>query len=213
VGAGRGDTRLAVSNTITQKQAVPFEQGGPIMPGNETSQPHRRDWRILSYGAALLVPGGILLAIWPKLATNLFANGFGDQSFMPHGMCYLWVPQLYWMHVSSDFLIGVSYLAISSTLIYLIYRAREDMPFSWIFVAFGVFILACAGTHFMSVWTVWNPAYWLAGYVKLLTAAASVATAIVLPFLVPKVLMLIKSVKLSEDRRIQLERTRPSPAE
>jgi len=65
----------------------------------------------------------------------------------------------------------------------------------------------------MSVWTVWNPAYWLAGYVKLLTAAASVATAIVLPFLVPKVLMLIKSVKLSEDRRIQLERTRPSPAE
>ena len=77
---------------------------------------------------------------------RFLANGFGDQSFMPHGMCYLWVPQLYWMHVSSDFLIGVSYLAISSTLIYLIYRAREDMPFSWIFVAFGVFI-ACLRRH------------------------------------------------------------------
>ncbi len=169
--------------------------------------------QILTYAAALLIPAGILLAIWPKLGSNLFANGFGGESFMPHGMCYLWVPQLYWMHVSSDLLIGLSYLAISSTLIYLIYRAREDMPFSWIFVAFGVFILACAGTHFMGVWTVWNPAYWLAGYVKLLTAAASVATAVVLPFLVPKVLSLIKAVKLSEERRVELERTQHSLAE
>lgn len=169
--------------------------------------------QILSYAAALLIPAGILLAAWPKLAANLFASGFGEQSFMPHGMCYLWVPQVLWMNVSSDFLIGVSYLAISSTLIYLIYRARKDMPFSWIFVAFGVFILACAGTHFMGVWTVWHPAYWLAGYVKLLTAAASVATAVVLPFLVPKVLSLIRAVRLSEERRVQLERTQPSLAE
>ncbi len=169
--------------------------------------------QVLTYAAALLIPAGILLAVWPKLASNLFANGIGDQSFMPHGMCYLWVPQLYWMHVSSDLLIGFSYLAISSTLIYLIYRAREDMPFSWIFVAFGVFILACAGTHFMGAWTVWSPSYWLAGYVKLLTAAASVATAVVLPFLVPKVLSLIKTVKLSEERRVQLERSKLSPAE
>ncbi|MBO0733166.1 MAG: hypothetical protein J2P49_02370 [Methylocapsa sp.] len=179
---------------------------------SETPRP-RLDRRILSYAAALLVPAGILLAIWPKLAGNLFANGFGEESFMPHGMCYLWVPQLYLMHVSSDLLIGLSYVAISSTLIYLIYRARKDMPFSWIFVAFGVFIIACAGTHFMEVWTIWNATYWLAGYIKLLTAAASVATAVVLPFLVPKVLSLIKTIKLSEERRIALERTRPHPAE
>jgi uncharacterized membrane protein len=121
-------------------------------------------------------------------------------------MCYLWVPQLYYLHVTSDFLIGLSYVAISSTLIYLIYRARNDMPFSWIFVAFGVFIIACSLTHFMEVWTIWNATYWVSGYVKLLTAAASVATAVVLPFLVPKVLMLIQAVKLSEERRAQLER-------
>ena len=169
--------------------------------------------QILFYAAALLIPAGILLVAWPMLASNLFASGLGGESFMPHGMCYLWVPQLYWMHVISDLLIGISYLAISSTLIYLIYRAREDMPFSWIFVAFGIFILACAGTHFMGAWTVWNPAYWLAGYVKLLTAAASVATAVVLPFLVPQVLSLIKAVKLSEERREQLERIQPKLAE
>lgn len=132
---------------------------------------------------------------------------------MPHGMCYLWVPQLYLMHVTSDLLIGVSYVAISSTLIYLIYRARNDMPFSWIFVAFGVFIIACSATHFMEVWTIWNATYWLSGYVKLLTAAASVATAVVLPFLIPKVLMLIKAVKLSEERRVRLETAHHSLAE
>src|ERR1700730_4287370 len=114
---------------------------------------------------------------------------------------YLWVPQLYFLHVSSDLLIGLSYVAISTTLIYLIYRARRDIPFSLVFLAFGVFIIACSATHFMEVWTIWHATYWLSGYVKLLTAAASVTTAVVLPFLVPKVLMLIQAVKLSEERR------------
>ena len=172
------------------------------MSRHEIPETQRRDWRMLSYGAALLAPAAVLLVAWPRLAANLFATGSGEQMFMPHGMCYLWVPQLYFMHVSSDLLIGLSYVAISSTLIYLIYRARHDMPFSWIFVAFGVFIIACSATHFMEVWTIWHATYWLSGYVKLLTAAASVATAVVLPFLVPKVLMLIQAVKLAEERRV-----------
>ncbi|MGH6794917.1 MAG: hypothetical protein ACREDD_02135 [Methylocella sp.] len=178
----------------------------------EISEAKRRDWRMLSYGAALLLPAGILLAAWPKLAANLFVDGFGDQSFMPHGMCYLWVPQLYFLHVSSDLLIGLSYVAISSTLVYLIYRARHDVPFSWVFLAFGLFIIACSATHFMEVWTIWHGTYWLSGYLKLLTAAASVAVAVVLPFLLPQVFKLIDSVKLSEQRRAQLERIH-QPAE
>jgi hypothetical protein len=94
------------------------------MSTSEMPERQRRNWRVLSYAAALLAPAAVLLLVWPKLVTNLFASGFGDQMFMPHGMCYLWVPQLYLMHVSSDLLIGISYVAISSTLIYLIYRAR-----------------------------------------------------------------------------------------
>src|SRR5205814_727203 len=50
-----------------------------------------------------------------------------------------------------------------------------------------------------------DPVYWLAGYVKLITAVASVATAIVLPPLVPKTLALVRTAKLSERRRAQLE--------
>jgi signal transduction histidine kinase len=187
------------------------------MSRQETPEAQRRDGRMLSisvpYSAALLAPAAVLLAVWPRLATNLLATGFGEQSFMPHGICYLWVPQLWLLHVSTDLLIGVSYVTISSTLVYLIYRARHDIPFSWVFLAFGVFIIACSATHFMEVWTIWNATYWLSGYVKLLTAAASVATAVVLPFQVPKVFMLIEAVKLSEERRAQLERAHHELAE
>src|SRR5262249_12095544 len=46
----------------------------------------------------------------------------------------------------------------------------------------------CGSTHWMEVWTLWQPHYWLAGWVKAFTAAASVPTAIVLVFLIPHAL-------------------------
>jgi signal transduction histidine kinase/DNA-binding response OmpR family regulator len=183
------------------------------MPRHEISEAHgalesirNLPYRqILTYGAGLVIPATILLFTWPRLAANLLSTGFEDALFMPHGMCYLWVPQLYLMHVSSDLLIGLSYVAISSTLVYLIYSARHDIPFSWMFLAFGLFEVACGMTHFMEVWTIWHATYWLSGYIKLVTATVSVATAVVLPFLIPRVFLLIEAVKLSEERREQLE--------
>jgi hypothetical protein len=53
---------------------------------------------------------------------------FSSDSFMPHGHCYLWKPQLVWLQVISNGLIGLSYIAISSTLAFLVYRIR-DIPF------------------------------------------------------------------------------------
>jgi hypothetical protein len=161
--------------------------------------------RWFSYGLVLVAIAAMVLFSWPKLAANLFATGVSGQSFMPHGMCYLWVPQLWWLHLSTDLLIGLSYVCILATLVYLIHRARRDIPFSWIFLAFGLFIIACAVTHFMGAWTIWNASYWLSGYTKLLTAVVSVATALVLPLQVPKVLSLVEAVKLSEQRKTQLE--------
>jgi sigma-B regulation protein RsbU (phosphoserine phosphatase) len=58
------------------------------------------------------------------------------------------------------------------------------------FVCFGVFILACGATHMMEVWTLWHATYWLSGAVKLVTALASVPTAILLVQLVPQALAL-----------------------
>src|SRR5439155_4402809 len=127
------------------------------------------------------------------------------EGFMPHGHCYLWKPGLVWLHATSDSLIGVSYVAISATLAWLVYRSRRDVPFHWMILAFGLFIIACGATHFMEIWTLWVPSYWLAGDVKALTALASVATALALPPLVPRALALIESARVAEERKRQLE--------
>jgi len=157
------------------------------------------------YDLMLLALAAAMLFLWPQLRANLFATSYGSEMFMPHTACYLRIPSLIRLHLISDVLIGCSYVAISGTLAYLVYRARRDIPFHWIFLAFGMFIVACGMTHFMEVLTLWNPTFWLSGYIKLVTAIASVATAVILPPLVPKTLELVQTAKLSEERRIKLE--------
>lgn len=155
----------------------------------------------LSYGAAVFLVALILLLVFPGWwNTLLTVNGF-----IPHGHCYLWKPGLVWLHILSDSCIAVAYVAISATLAYLVYKTRREIPFHWMFLAFGSFIIACASTHFMDVWTLWHPTYWLSGTLKAITAIASVTTAFVLPFLVPQALTLVESAKLSEERRSHLE--------
>ena len=58
------------------------------------------------------------------------------------------------------------------------------------FVSFGMFILACGTTHIMEIWTLWHGTYWLSGAIKVVTAMASVPTAILLVQLVPRMLAL-----------------------
>ena len=72
------------------------------------------------------------------------------------------------------------------------------------FLAFGTFIIACGGTHFMEAITLWHPVYWASAYVKVVTALASVATAIALPLVMPNVLKNIESMRLSEERAVEL---------
>lgn len=128
---------------------------------------------------------------------------FTENGFMPHGHCYLWKPELVWLHVSTDFVIGVAYVSISLWL-YLLVR-KIKLPFSWVFLAFGLFIGACGLTHFMSVVTMWQPVYWLDGGVKFVTAAASLATAGLLYPLTPRVVDIAREAKLAEQHRLQLE--------
>jgi signal transduction histidine kinase len=123
--------------------------------------------------------------------------------FMPHGHCYLWLPGLLWMHVVSDFLIGAAYLGIS-VLLYLLVR-RIRLPFSPVFIAFGLFIGLCGLTHFMEIWTVWYPDYLAEGLLKVATALASVATAVSVVFVRPRVEAVVGAARLSEERGVKLE--------
>jgi PAS domain S-box-containing protein len=71
---------------------------------------------------------------------------------------------------------------------------------------FGAFILGCGTTHAMEVWTVWHGTYRLAGFIKFLTAALSVTTAVALVPLMPKALALPSPEKLAAaNRELELE--------
>ncbi|HUG40365.1 MAG TPA: HAMP domain-containing sensor histidine kinase [Longimicrobiales bacterium] len=135
---------------------------------------------------------------------------------MPHGMCYLWEPDLLWLHVVSDALIGGAYLAIPPALVVLVTRARKEvprgaayavrgLPHEWMFLAFSLFIVACGTTHLLAVWNVWNADYWLSGGVKVVTALASIGTAVALPPLIPRALRLVRDARAAEVRRTELE--------
>lgn len=115
--------------------------------------------------------------------------------YMPHGSCYLWQSNLIWLHVLSDGLIAIAYYSIPITLLYFV-RRRQDLPFDWVFWLFGAFIVACGTTHAMEIWTLWHPSYWLSGYLKAITAAVSVYTAIQLIPLVPQALALPSPAQL-----------------
>ncbi len=129
--------------------------------------------------------------IWPGFTSSLLAS-----NFIPHLYC-LGKPGLVWTHVVADSLIGLAYVIISGSLVYLV-RKRCDIPFDWMFLAFGLFIVSCGGTHFMEVVTVWVPVYVLSASLKVFTALASVATAVLLPVTLPRIASAVQKVKASE---------------
>jgi signal transduction histidine kinase len=137
----------------------------------------------------------------PESLTEFFSSGY----FMPHGHCYLWKPGLVWLQVLSNGLIGISYVAISSTLAFLVYRLRDEIPFKAMYLAFGAFVVLCGATHFFDIYVIWRPAYWLDGSVRALTAVVSAATALLLPPLIPHASALARGAKAARDRGIELQ--------
>jgi signal transduction histidine kinase len=131
-----------------------------------------------------------------------------SSDFVPHGVCMRWKTDVVWLHVISDGLIAAAYYCIPFTLIYLA-RKRKDLPFPWILWLFGLFIVACGTTHLMAIWTLWEPVYRLDGAIKAVTALASVPTAAILIWLVPKALAIPSPEQLrqevNERRRAEME--------
>ncbi len=50
---------------------------------------------------------------------------FSQSQYIPHGHCYLWQPQLVWLHIFRDLLIAIAYFSIPAILIYLIYKLPQ----------------------------------------------------------------------------------------
>lgn len=118
---------------------------------------------------------------------NLTESIVTDQ-FMPHGFCFLWRPELVWLHAISDLIIALAYFAIPLTIFIIMHKKKKAIPFVWVFGMFGTFILFCGMTHIIGLISIWKPIYYFEGLVKVFTAAVSLATAIIMFPLIPVVI-------------------------
>lgn len=123
---------------------------------------------------------------------------------MPHGHCYLWRPEILWLHVGSDFVVALSYFSIPIALGYFLFK-RRDVPLSGIIVCFALFILMCGLTHVMDIYTTWTPLYGVEGILKALTALVSAYTAWRLWPMIPKLLYFPSVSQLMADLEKQKE--------
>lgn len=148
----------------------------------------------------LLLAGLALPFLWPGLLLNLFSTA-GFEVEHHHD----WPTSLVTLHVGSDLLIGLSYGVIASILAFIVFQNRRHLPFDWVVLAFGLFIIACGITHIMHVVTRFTPVYYLDTYLRALTAIVSVATAIALPPLIPRVKHLLQADQDLKHSRDQLQ--------
>jgi|SRR5579864_2273201 len=108
--------------------------------------------RLVYLPIAFLTAIVLLFVASPKMLRGLLSS-----AYMPHLYCFLGSTALAWTQVIADSLIGLAYFSISATLVYLIYRGRRELAFHGLFLAFGLFIIACGVSHFLEAVTVWEP--------------------------------------------------------
>ncbi|WP_370087425.1 PAS domain-containing protein [Ekhidna sp.] len=120
--------------------------------------------------------------------------------------CGNWSSVEGWMYISADFSIFIAYLSIP-IILFLYIRKRNLGKARRLVVLFAAFILLCGFTHLIDVVLFWEPMYRLSGFVKLLTGAISLTTAIVLGFIIPKALKFkspeILQAEIDEKKRLQ----------
>lgn len=126
---------------------------------------------------------------------RFFSMLFDASAYMPHGYCFLWMPDILWMHIIGDVVTAMAYYSIPATLLYIMISRRKSLPFRWVFVLFAAFILLCGTTHIIGLITLWYPIYFIEGIVKCLTAAVSIVTAILLYPLTPRLLDVLADAK------------------
>ena len=90
-------------------------------------------------------------------------------SFLPHGFCLLWRPDLVALHLVSDISIGFAYFSIPLAILTFL-RRRPDFDYRWIAYLFAAFIVLCGTTHFADLMMLWHPYYGVQSIIKLFTA-------------------------------------------
>lgn len=99
-----------------------------------------------------------------------------------------WPGELIALHVVGDGLTFIPYVGIPVVLVVMIWMKLKARPAAELLPLFGAFIVLCGFVHLDDIITIWWPAYWFTGIVKLATGLVSTATLIKLIQLVPAIL-------------------------
>ncbi|WP_421888983.1 ATP-binding protein [Marinoscillum sp.] len=146
----------------------------------------------------------------PTSSSISIGNYFGgmlDSSRWPaRWTCGDWNETEGWVYIISDITIFLSYFSIPIMLLWYI-REKSLGNLRWIILLFVAFIGLCGITHLIDATLFWEPVYRLSGFAKLLTGLVSMATAVVLGFVIPSALR-FKSPKemqteINERRKLQ----------
>src|SRR5690606_4062869 len=132
---------------------------------------------------------------------EFFNTIFSADRFMPHGHCYVWEPGILWSYAIATTIIALAYLSIPITLVY-IFRRSDDFKFIWMMILFAIFILGCGVTHVFDVINIWKPLYYLDSGTRIITALASIGTAVVLVKVTPDILKIPSAkqwIKINEE--------------
>ena len=115
-------------------------------------------------------------------------------------------PALMMVMAIANGLIAVSYGSIPVFLVAVVVK-RKDIPFSWVLVLFGAFILACGTTHVVHIIGIWRQVDWWQAMVDSLCAVISLATAVLIWPLLPKLLAIPSPAQLRTlNRELQNEK-------
>lgn len=125
-------------------------------------------------------------------------NWLDHSSLMPHSFCFIGRKDLIMLHVLSDLTIAMAYFMIPVTLLYFLRRYPNRISFNWAIALFAAFITLCGITHVFGMITIWVPVYYLQGWIKVLTAAVSLATALAIIPLTPRLLSMRSSEELQQ---------------
>lgn len=120
-----------------------------------------------------------------------------NTDYMPHGHCYFWDPGIMWTHAISDSIIALAYFIIPVSLIKIV-RKRNDFSYIWMLVLFAIFIWGCGATHVMDVINIWEPWYRIDSGLRVITALASIGTALMLIKITPQLILFPSSQKWKE---------------
>lgn len=131
---------------------------------------------------------------------------FESGCFMPRAMCgHGWDTWLIITSQLANLSIALAYFAIPISLYYLYRKKASELKYPHLLLLFVIFIALCGLTHICDVVVFWWAPYRLFTLIDVLTAIASIATAIVLP---QKVRYLINAPtqKALEDKTAQLQK-------